>query len=408
MNDQHSSINTYKIIRELGHGSMGVVYEARDCDNDTLVALKMLSIPAGVDTKSADNMIRRMQREARIVAQLNHPNIVHLYDSGKLNDQPFIAMELCQGTTLADYLKFEKGIPVEKVKHIALQLLSALDTAHEAGIVHRDIKPQNIMLLRDGSVKLMDFGVAKWESDPGLTQSGQLLGTPAYMSPEQILGKDIDNRSDLFSFAAVMCECLSGEKAFAGENAAAIVNQVTCSEPYMLDSLPVPWNGILRKALEKDPQQRYQDASEMMDDITKGISPVLQASDITNEPHTHPKYLQKNPDPYDIPSKEPSAWEYFWYNLKNRHSYHYHRYLYTDKDIQPKIDDRYIYAFAVTLISVIVIISMLYPDTETKNGHTYSLYRPPDTISSWIIALIIFTVVVLVFLIFKFMHKVNR
>lgn|GEM_PF-1714015 len=301
MEDQQNFKSTHKIIRELGRGSMGMVYEAEDINTHAHVALKLMHIPQNASPEYAKEITERMQREVAIASRLIHPNIAQVYESSIIDGNPYIAMELCLGTTLEDYLKFEKTLPLPKVKEIALRLLSALDAAHKLGIVHRDIKPANIMLTRDGSIKLMDFGIAKMETEPGLTQSRQIMGTPAYMSPEQILVQAVDHRADLFSLGAVLYECLAGERAFPGETATTLVTQVTQSAPKMLDTLPTAWSGILKKVLAKDPFLRYQSAAQMMDDVLEERAPASSQA----APVPTPQQVQSyQPSPYLQPDNQ--------------------------------------------------------------------------------------------------------
>jgi len=252
---------------------MGVVYEVEDISTHARAALKLMHIPQGASPEHISELTARMLREATIASQVKHPNITQVYASGTQEGIPYIVMELCLGTTLRDYLGFEKIIPPPKVKEITLRILSALEAAHSIGIVHRDIKPENIMMTRDGSIKLMDFGIAKLETDSRVTHGGEMLGTPAYMSPEQILGHTVDHRADLFSLGAVLYECLAGEKAFPGDTATAVINQITQSNPVMLQHLPEAWAGIIWKALMKDPDMRYQSAVQMSDDVLQERAP---------------------------------------------------------------------------------------------------------------------------------------
>jgi|GEM_PF-3764295 len=268
-------IGKYEIVRELGRGSMGIVYEARDTSSGKAVALKILTIAAGIDGNTRQQILERFRREARIAQQLIHPNIASIYDDGDDKGKFYIAMELCTGTTLRNFLKFEKQMNPAKVKDIAMQLLSALAVAHEEGIYHRDIKPDNIVIGKDGRVKLMDFGIAKLSTEATMTQAGQIMGSPAYMPPEQILGGEIDARSDLFSTGVVLYECLTGNKPFSGDSVTSITHSIIYNEPNPVTGVSDSWAAIIAKSLQKDPAKRYQAANDMLNDISMGKVPVV-------------------------------------------------------------------------------------------------------------------------------------
>src|SRR6266852_421647 len=240
----------YEIVSLIGAGGMGEVYRARDTRLDRIVAIKV----------SQDKFSDRFECEARAVAALNHPNICQIYDVGP----NYLVMELIEGTPL-------KGpLPVDKAVEYAGQILDALDAAHCKGITHRDLKPANILVTKQG-IKLLDFGLAKQsgplkETDVTLTQAltsqGQILGTLQYMSPEQLQGKEIDARSDLFSFGCVLYERLTGKRAFEGQSAASVVAAILEREPAPLTAAP-PLDRVVRRSLAKDPDQRFQSARDL-------------------------------------------------------------------------------------------------------------------------------------------------
>ncbi|HUO43761.1 MAG TPA: serine/threonine-protein kinase [Burkholderiales bacterium] len=268
MSEAPHRIGKYEIRREVGRGAMGVVYEAFDPAIERTVALKTL-IGAQAADGEAQEMSARFQREAKAAGRLNHPNIVAIYDFGEDNGTAFIAMEFVRGRELKDY--FEKGerFALPDIVRVMGQLLDALDYSHQNGVVHRDIKPANIILLPDGRVKVTDFGIARIESSQ-FTQAGTVLGTPAYMSPEQFMGQTVDRRSDIFSAGVVLYQFLTGERPFSG-SATTIMHKVLQEDPLPPSMLnvqaPQPFDAVIGKAIAKRPDQRYQTAREFADAI---------------------------------------------------------------------------------------------------------------------------------------------
>jgi eukaryotic-like serine/threonine-protein kinase len=248
-------LGPYEILSAIGAGGMGEVYKARDTRLDRIVAIKI----------SQAQFSERFENEARAVAALNHPHICQLYDVGP----DYLVMEFVEGAPL-------KGpLPIEKAVEFAVQILDALDAAHQKGITHRDLKPDNILVTKKG-IKLLDFGLAKQattlkESDATLTQAltsqGQILGTWQYMSPEQLQGKPADARSDLFSFGCVLYEMLTGKRAFEGQSAASVIAAILEREPAPLP-IPTPLDRILKRCLAKDPDQRFQTARDLKAALT--------------------------------------------------------------------------------------------------------------------------------------------
>ncbi len=254
----------YQIIEELGRGSMGVVYKAYDPEIDRSLALKILR-PDRVTSKA---FVDRFLKEARAIGRLSHPNIVTVYDVGQDHGTVYIAMELLEGLALSDLMKKER-MPVARVADIGAQVAGALEYAHRKGIVHRDIKPSNIIVNPSGHVKLTDFGIAHIE-DPNMphqTQAGEILGTPAYMSPEQVLGRPVQGSADIFSLGIVLYEMLTGTRPFKGENLSAIFNAITQynpSPPNKLNSqVPRQLSSAVMKCLSKEPERRFQSAGEL-------------------------------------------------------------------------------------------------------------------------------------------------
>ena len=268
-----TQVGRYQIVRELGRGAMGVVYEARDPQLGRTVAVKILSLAPGTPPAERRQALERFMREGKAAASLLHPNIAQVFDMGEDQGRPYLVMELCEGTTLRDVLNFEHQLPEPRVRRIAEQLLSALELAHSRGIIHRDIKPDNIVLSRDDRLKLMDFGIARLMQDSTLTQTGQALGSPAYMSPEQVLGKPVDARSDLFSVGVVLYECLTGRKPFDGPTVTAVTHKIAFEDPPPMTGVSPFWQAFIFRALAKDPAARFQTASQMTSHLMTGQPP---------------------------------------------------------------------------------------------------------------------------------------
>src|SRR6516162_7734651 len=284
------TVGRYEIVGELGRGAMGVVYRAKDPTIGRTVALKTLRLDVhGLDT---GEMVRRFQNEARAAGLLNHPNIVTIYDAGEQDGIFYIAMELIEGTTLHELLHEKHILAADEVVHLAHEICKGLDYAHSHGIVHRDVKPANIMITSRGAVKIMDFGIAK--AGGSVTSTGQVLGTPNYMSPEQVKGRPLDGRSDLFSFGVILYEMLTGEKPFSGQNVTTIIYKIVNENPIAPRDLDVTihpgLSNVVTKALAKSPDDRYQSGAELAQDLedykrlgitqqaTAPLTPVASAS----------------------------------------------------------------------------------------------------------------------------------
>ncbi|MCD4778144.1 MAG: protein kinase [Desulfobacterales bacterium] len=256
----------YEIIKKLGKGGMGVVYQAHDPQIDRPVALKVLR----EDRVVSEDFVLRFFKEAKFIGRLSHPNIVTVYDVGRDHGTIYIAMEYLQGQPFNEVIRSGR-LSVEKIIDIALQVANALGYAHEKGIVHRDIKPSNIILTDEGNVKLTDFGIARAEDSNAAqqTQAGVILGTPFYMSPEQVMGKRVDGRSDLFSLGVILYELIVGRKPFEGDHFTAIFRAITDDipvAPLKIDaSIPQSLSDLIMKALSKNPNERFQTSKEMGD-----------------------------------------------------------------------------------------------------------------------------------------------
>jgi predicted Ser/Thr protein kinase len=261
------TVGRYEITGELGRGAMGVVYKALDPTIGRTVALKTMRLDVhGLD---AQEMVRRFQNEARAAGVLNHPNIVTIYDAGEQEGIFYIAMEFIEGTTLHELLAEKRVLATDEVLQLTRQICRGLDYAHSNGIVHRDIKPANIMITGNGTVKIMDFGIAK--SGGQVTNTGQVLGTPNYMAPEQVKGRQLDGRSDLFSLGVILYEMLTGEKPFVGQNVTTIIYKIVNENPITPRDLDVTvhpgLSAIVTKALAKAPDDRYQTGADLVRDL---------------------------------------------------------------------------------------------------------------------------------------------
>lgn len=263
-------LGRYEILSELGQGAMGVVYKAVDPLIDRTVAIKTINLSLSKDELA--DFEDRFNREAKSAGRLSHPNIVTIYDVGRADRAAFMAMEYLEGRELKEIIASGEVLPPDRIAELIAQVADGLAFAHDHGIVHRDIKPANIMVLRNGNVKITDFGIAKMSSS-SRTQVGIVLGSPKYMSPEQVAGKAVDGRSDIFSLGAVLYELLTGRPAFGGEDntLASIMYRVMNETPALPTSvnpaIPSGFDYIAARALAKEPENRYQSAREMANDL---------------------------------------------------------------------------------------------------------------------------------------------
>ena len=275
------TISHYKILEKLGEGGMGVVYKAEDLKLTRTVALKFL--PHGHESHDAERS--RLLQEARATALLNHPHICTIYDIQEHDGQQFIIMEYVDGKTLRDVLPVQR---IQDAIYYAVQIAEALHEAHAHGIIHRDIKTENIMVNSKNQVKVMDFGLAKFKGSLKLTRTGAKVGTAAYMAPEQIRGEPLDARSDIFSFGIVLYEILTGKRPFESEYEEALLYSILNTEPtpirHLRPEVPVTLEKILRRAMAKDPNDRYQTAAEFQRDLEATAS----GTEISSKTRTTP------------------------------------------------------------------------------------------------------------------------
>jgi Tol biopolymer transport system component len=284
-------VGAYEVVAHIGAGGMGEVYRARDTKLQRDVALKVLPDLFVNDPER----LARFQREALVLASLNHPHIAAIYGLEESNDVRALVLELVEGPTLADRIA-QAPIPLDEACSIATQIAAALDAAHRLGIVHRDLKPANVKIRPDGTVKVLDFGLAKATQKDGRIQSGAptpsvrntgdgvILGTTSYMAPEQARGRDVDNRADIWAFGCVLCEMLTGERAFAGETVSDTISAILTGEPawkHIPAGTPTSIRRLLRRCLEKDPGRRLHDIADArleIDDTVSGVGDVTDAA----------------------------------------------------------------------------------------------------------------------------------
>ena len=269
MADALTKAGRYQIVSELGRGSMGVVYHGFDPVIGRTVAIKTM-LTEGLTSQEFREFKSRFQREAQAAGVLSHPNIVNVFDYGEDNGILYLIMEYLEGKSLEKLIEEQVMLPIETIIPMFDQVCGALDHAHQHDIVHRDIKPANIMILDNGLVKVTDFGIAKMMS-MGMTQAGQVLGTPNYMSPEQVKGRQIDGRSDIFSLGIILYDLVTGEMPFGGQNITTVIYKIINENPIPpreLDATIHPGlSYVICKALAKSPDERYQTCRELADDL---------------------------------------------------------------------------------------------------------------------------------------------
>lgn len=275
-------IGRYEIQAVVGEGASAVIYRAHDPEIDRTVAIKLLKQDRNID----EEYLTRFLREAKSAGAISHPNIVTIYDLGQLDGAPYIAMEYVKARPLDAVLAAKETFTVKQVIRIGIQLAKALDYAHRQGVVHRDIKPANVLLMEDGeTVKLTDFGVARLSGADELqkTQAGTMLGTPRYMSPEQVAGREIDGRSDLFSLGAILYELLAHRRAFDSERLGLLMVQILQQDPPPISNfasgVPDGLQRAIAKLLHKWPEQRFQSGEQLAETLTRELKAIEEAED---------------------------------------------------------------------------------------------------------------------------------
>src|SRR5262245_12074336 len=261
----------YEIVGELGRGAMGVVYKATDPVIGRPVAVKTVKLSEEGTGLTRPELLQRFQTEARAAGLLTHPNIVVVYDAGEEDGQYYITMELVEGKSVQALLDAGHAFPLPRVLRIMEQACSALQYAHERNVVHRDIKPANIMLTADDTVKVTDFGTAKILQFGTVQQTAHVMGTPSYMSPEQVKGRAVDGRSDIFSLGVMLYELITGEKPFPGQSITTVIYKIVNEEPvpprHVNLSIHPGISAAVMRALAKDPEERYHSCRELLEDL---------------------------------------------------------------------------------------------------------------------------------------------
>jgi len=303
------TLGRYEITKELGKGAMGIVYLGRDPKINRTVAIKTLRFEEGTEAGALKEMKERFFREAQAAGNLSHPNIVKIYDAGEEQDIAYMAMELLKGTDLKKWTAKTDLLPVEKALEYMAVSAEALDYAHKNGVIHRDIKPANIMLLEDGTLRVADFGIARIQAS-SKTATGTVLGTPYYMSPEQISGKKVDGRADLFSLGVTLYELLTGERPWKGGEAVGTLFFQISSDPYpdpflIRPDLPKEIAPILDKALKKNPDERYRTGAEMAAEIRLLLHKNPAAPSASAGPAERPAAAPKPAQPAQQPPAAP-------------------------------------------------------------------------------------------------------
>jgi serine/threonine-protein kinase len=279
-------LGRYAIQSELGRGAMGVVYKAIDTVLERTVAVKTVNM--ALEREGQDRYEARFYQEARAAGSLNHKNIVTIYDVGRSGDVAYMAMEFIEGVELRHMLAAGKPLPVGQAVSIAAQVAEGLAYAHHHGVVHRDIKPANIMVVANGPVKITDFGIARMRASGDLTQTGMMLGSPKYMSPEQVIGKRADYRSDLFSLGIILYEMLCGAAPFNGENVTALMYQIVNFAPpapsAVNSAVPELLDYIVAKMLAKPLEERYQNAQDLARDLQECARQLGASAELPHSP----------------------------------------------------------------------------------------------------------------------------
>lgn len=293
-------IGRYEITSEIGQGAMGVVYRANDPLLERTVAIKTISLELSKD--EFEEFEKRFYREASSAGRLNHPNIVTIHDVGNTENIAYMAMEFLEGEELRTILDAGEPLTLDRIAEICAQVADGLAFAHEHNVVHRDIKPSNIMILKNGMAKITDFGIALIPS-ASRTMAGMVLGSPKYMSPEQVVGQDVDGRSDIFSLGVMLYEMLTGKSPFVGENISTIMYRILNDMPTapgtLKPELPEAFNYIISKALAKHPDDRYKNAGEMAEDL-RHYKTLQVPEDFYTHSENRPRTLERRAKPRQV------------------------------------------------------------------------------------------------------------
>jgi len=282
------TVPEYQILREIGRGGMSTVYEARDTRTGQTVALKLLALPPSHTPDQQRDLIARFRREARAVAQLSHPNIVVIHEVGERDGAHFLAMEYLTGQTLRERLAAGPMTPAQ-AQPILAQIAGALDAVHAAGIVHRDVKPSNVVLLPDGTAKLLDFGIARQSDDTTITSTGMIVGSPSYMAPEQVRGEAGTEASDVWALGVLGYEMLAGRPPFQAGTIPAVLYQVTHETPPPIPVLPPALQKVLRRALDKNPARRFRSAGALAEAMRAALPKPPPAPRAVRPPASLPR-----------------------------------------------------------------------------------------------------------------------
>ncbi len=278
--NEPTQFGRYQVVRVLGRGAMGLVYEGRDPRLDRQVAIKVISTAALADSELRASYSQRFVQEAQAVARLNHPHIVALYDFGEENGVAYMVMELVRGEELAAWFDmsqdFHLDFTLEDAVRMSCELLDALGYAHRHGVIHRDVKPANVMLSQDLRVKLTDFGVARMAAVDVDRTGAEMVGTPSFMSPEQITGQAVGPQSDLFAAGIILYQFLTNERPFRGSGVFAVQQKILYDQPVppsVLNPLLSPaFDAVIERALAKRPEERYADAGAFRDDLRRALN----------------------------------------------------------------------------------------------------------------------------------------
>lgn len=282
----------YEIIERIGRGGMGAVYRARHSLMHRTVAIKVLAAHA-----EEDELFERFKREAKAASSIEHPNAISIYDFGICDDAPYLVMQYIEGQSLKQALRERGAFPAERILKLAKEVASAMHVAHERGIVHRDLKPDNIMLTKDGEAVVLDFGIAKVLDAPesSVTRTGNIVGTPQYISPEQVGGKELDGRSDIYSLGVILYEMTTGRVPFEADSVMNMLMKHIREDPPAFRTLeppgdvPASLERIIMKMLEKDPASRHQSMAELLQDLTNPEMETVLQTLPSKEPITSPK-----------------------------------------------------------------------------------------------------------------------